>query len=72
MKNNTQNVKWMDVSQAASYLSVSKATLYAYMKDGRLPFFYLAGTRNRRIRQEDLDALLVPGNRTDSDEEDDS
>lgn len=72
MTNNTQGTKWMDVSEAASYLSVSKATLYAYMKDGRLPFFYLAGTRNRRVKQVDLDALLVPGNNTDSAEEDDS
>lgn len=71
MTDNIRGTKWMDVSEAASYLSVSKATLYAYMKDGRLPFFYLAGTRNRRIKQEDLDALLVPGSSLDSAEADD-
>lgn len=71
MAENVRGNKWMDVSEAAAYLSVSKATLYAYMKDGRLPFFYLAGTRNRRIKQEDLDALLVPGHSTDSASEED-
>lgn len=57
-----------DVSEACSYLRVSKATLYSYMKDGRLPFYYLAGTRQRRLRKSDLDALLIPG----SSEEDES
>ena len=53
--------RWMSVSEACSYLSVGKTTLYAYMNDGRLPFFYLAGTRQRRVRKMDLDALLIPG-----------
>jgi len=32
------------------------------MKDGRLPFYYIKGTRQRRVKQTDLDALLERGN----------
>ncbi len=53
---------WFNVAEAAEYLVTSKVTLYAYMKDKRLPYYYLAGTRQRRIKKTDLDALLVPGN----------
>ena len=55
------NAKWYTVAEACEYLSVSNSTLYTYMKDNRLPFFYLAGTRQRRLRKSDLDALLSPG-----------
>lgn len=58
---NADKNRLFDVSEACEYLRVSKATLYSYMKDGRLPFYYLAGTRQRRLRKTDLDALLVPG-----------
>lgn len=60
------DVYWFGVSEACKYLSVSKRTLYNYMQDGRLPFYYLAGTRQRRLKREDLDRLLVPGNPNDS------
>lgn len=53
---------WLTSLEAQNYLKVSKATLYNLMKDGRLPFFYIAGTRQRRIRQTDLELLLQPGN----------
>lgn len=56
------NKVWLSVSDACDYLGVSKVTLYAYMKDKRLPYYYLAGTRQRRIQKTDLEALLVPGN----------
>lgn len=60
-----ENAKWYTVAEACEYLSVSNSTLYTYMKDRRLPFFYLAGTRQRRLRKQDLDALLEPGNPDD-------
>lgn len=63
---------WLTVPEAQEYLKVSKATLYNLMKDGRLPFYYIVGTRQRRIKRSDLDALLQPGNPEDlgsSDEE---
>jgi excisionase family DNA binding protein len=52
---------WFTVTEACEYLKVSDSTLYVYMKDRRLPFYYLAGTRHRRIKKSDLDALLQPG-----------
>lgn len=52
---------WFNVAEACKYLSVSKTTLYAYMQDGRLPYYYLTGSTHRRIKRSDLDALLVPG-----------
>lgn len=61
---------WLGVTEACEYLDVSKVTLYAYMKDKRLPYYYLAGTRQRRIKKTDLDALLVPGNPDEVGEED--
>ncbi|MCE7983035.1 MAG: DNA-binding protein [Caldilinea sp. CFX5] len=60
---------WFSVSEACDYLGVSKVTLYAYMKDRRLPYYYLAGTRQRRIQKTDLEALLVPGNPDEVDQE---
>lgn len=52
---------WMTVDEASQYLRVTPNTLYNYMKDGRLPFFYLAGTRHRRVKRSDVERLLVPG-----------
>lgn len=53
---------WLTAPEAQDYLKVSKATLYNLMKDGRLPFYYIKGTRQRRLKQTDLEALLEPGN----------
>lgn len=61
MTEGTEEIRWMTVDEASKYLRITRATLYAYMKDGKLPFYYLAGTRNRRIKKSDVDALLLPG-----------
>lgn len=61
MSTSAENESWYTVTQACEYLKVSDSTLYIYMKDRRLPFFYLAGTRHRRLKKSDLDALLQPG-----------
>lgn len=60
---------WLTAPEAQDYLKVSKTTLYNLMKDGRLPFFYISGTRQRRVKQVDLDALLQPGRPEDLDDE---
>lgn len=52
---------WLSVVDACEYLGISKPTLYKYMKDERLPYYVLAGTSQRRIKKEDLDALLIRG-----------
>lgn len=77
MAESQEGTVWLTSPEAQNYLKVSKATLYNLMKDGRLPFFYIAGTRQRRLRRDDLDALLQPGNpdeldAPDSSHEDDS
>jgi len=61
----SESRQWYTVAEACDYLRVSNTTIYEYMKSGRLPFFYLAGTHNRRIKKPDLDALLLPGSPTD-------
>lgn len=61
---------WLSISEACSYLGISRPTLYVYMKDGRLPYYYLAGTKQRRLKKEDLDALLVRGSPEEADLED--
>ena len=61
------DVRWMTVDEASKYLRVTKATLYNYMRDGKLPFYYLAGTRHRRVKRGDVDALLVHGKAEDID-----
>jgi excisionase family DNA binding protein len=53
---------WLTVPEAREYLKVSKTTLYNLMKDRRLPFYYISGTRQRRVKQADLEALLQLGN----------
>lgn len=58
---------WLTVEEALDYLKISKTTLYACMKDGRLPFYYVKGTKQRRLARTDLDGLLVPGAAADSD-----
>jgi excisionase family DNA binding protein len=62
MAESQEGTVWLTAPEAQDYLKVSKTTLYNLMKDGRLPFFYIAGTRQRRVRRHDLDALLQPGN----------
>ena len=61
MSKEDEIAQWYTVPEACEYLRVGNTTLYSYMKDGRLPFFYLAGTRQRRLRRQDLDALLSKG-----------
>lgn len=52
---------WMTVEEASTFLRVTPNTLYNYMKDGKLPYYYLAGTRHRRVKRKDVENLLVPG-----------
>lgn len=51
----------MTPGEVASYLRMSRATVARYMRSGRLPFYKVAGDRAVRIRQRDVEALLVPG-----------
>ncbi|MBV8089660.1 MAG: helix-turn-helix domain-containing protein, partial [Alphaproteobacteria bacterium] len=44
--------------QAANKLGVKLDTLYAYVSRGRLRSVTVSGTRERRYRSEDVEALL--------------
>jgi len=72
MTDGSSLVQWLTVTEACKHLRVSKATLYAYMKDERLPFYYLAGTHQRRVKMDDLNALLARGKPEDLDIMDES
>lgn len=52
---------WLNPSDASSYLSVSRPTLYKLMHDGLLPYYTIKGIRKRRLKKEDLDALMEKG-----------
>lgn len=56
---------WFDIPGALEYLKLSKSTLYECMKDGRLPYYYVKGTRQRRLKKEDLDNLMTLGSPTE-------
>ena len=69
MSEQTEELVWLTIPEAQEYLRISKTTLYECMKDGRLPFFYVKGTRQRRVKRADLDNLLVRGTPEDVDED---
>ena len=50
--------EWFTPTEAATYLRVSRQTIYNYMEDGFLPYYQLKSGGGRRLRREDLDALL--------------
>jgi excisionase family DNA binding protein len=53
--------EWMTVAEAMGYLRVSRATLYRLSADGRLPYYTVGSSQDRRFRRRDLDAALLPG-----------
>ena len=60
MERSTPHSEWLKISAACLMLKVSRRTLYTYMKSGDLPYYQLRGSGHRRIRAEDLEALLIP------------
>ena len=69
MKECSNSDKWFDIEGAMEYLQVSRTTIYAAMKDGRLQYYYVKGTKQRRIKKSDLDALMTPGDANDFQDE---
>lgn len=61
MIEHSDDIVWMTTTEAQEYLRISKTTLYECMHDGRLPFYYIKGTRQRRIKKSDLDGLMTIG-----------
>jgi len=52
---------WMTLAEAATYLRVSKPTVYRLCSAKQLRYYKLAGTGARRFKKADLDALMTPG-----------
>lgn len=61
MEELSDNDRWMSIAEATKYIGVSRATLYTYMNDERLPFYYIKGTNQRRLKKSDIDAMMIPG-----------
>lgn len=49
---------WVTLDEAASYLKISKPTLYRWMAEDRVRSYDLPAGRGRRLKREDLDELL--------------
>jgi len=60
MERSTPHSEWLKNSEACLMLKVSRRTLYTYIESGYLPHYQLRGSGHRRIRAEDLEALLAP------------
>ena len=56
-----ERLEWLTIPETIEYLKVSKSTLYECMNDGRLPFYFVKGTRQRRLKKQDVDSLMVRG-----------
>ena len=60
--------QWLTPSEARKYLGISHQTIYNLMNSGTLPFYTIKNVRKRRIKKEDLDALMqlgIPGSKDD-------
>ncbi len=53
--------EWLNPSQAMKYLGISRMALYKLMNEGILPYYTVRGLRKRRLKREDLDALMERG-----------
>jgi excisionase family DNA binding protein len=62
--------QWFTPAEAAKYLRVSRQTIYRYMTDGLLPYYELKSGGGRRLRREDLDALLEARHETPASQSD--
>jgi excisionase family DNA binding protein len=61
---------WFNVQEASDYLRISRPSLYELIKKGVLPSYTIKGLKGRRFRREDLDALMIPDETYDFDDED--
>jgi excisionase family DNA binding protein len=54
----TTATDWLTVSEACSYLRVTRATLYRWARDGKVRLFKIS--RGTRVRRSDVESLLEP------------
>ena len=55
----TLQTDWLTIPEASSYLKVTRATIYRWAHQGRLPL-YRMGARATRVRRSDLDRMAEP------------
>ena len=51
---------WMTLAEAARYLRVTKHTLHAYARAGKLVKYHVPDYKTIRVKRTDIEALLVP------------
>jgi excisionase family DNA binding protein len=53
--------QWLNVSEAADLIGVTKHTIYAYVSQRRVPFYKIPGSQMLKFRVSDLNAWLESG-----------
>lgn len=53
----SETKEWYTVNEAASYLGISRRTVYKLCETSRLPTYAIGVSRTRRFRKEDLDKV---------------
>ena len=51
---------WYTVNEAATYLGVSRRTVYKLCETSRLPTYVIGASQARRFKQDDLDKVPSP------------
>ena len=51
--------EFLTINEASEYLKLGRRTLYKYMDDGILPYYILKPSGRRRLKRQDLDALMT-------------
>ena len=58
---NLKPKEWMDVHETAEYLSISVRSLYRLVKNNKIPYKYIPGTKRIRFKKRHLDLWLETG-----------
>ena len=53
--------EWMNIHEAADYLSLSIRSLYRLIKKNKIPYKYIPGTKRIRFKKRHLDIWLETG-----------
>ena len=57
----SQVSEWLTISEACEFFKVSKRTLYRWMVDDQVPYYFIgAGAGPRRFRLRDLENMMEP------------
>ena len=53
--------RWMNVSQVAEYLGLSRATVYEYVSNRRIPFVKIPKSNQVRFNPDSIDSWMSSG-----------